>query len=92
MDMVNIIAVVILIEALIEYTKTVVNSFETGDYKTFRTQLASIVIGIAGCLLFHANAFATGFDVNPIVGTVITGIIASRGANYASDLLGRITG
>lgn len=91
MDMVNIIAVVILIEALIEYTKTVINSFETGDYKTFRTQLASIVIGVAGCILFHTNAF-TGFDVNPVVGTVITGIIASRGANYASDLLGKITG
>lgn len=87
----EIIAVAILIEALIEYTKTVADSFESGDYKTFRTQLASIIIGIAGCLLFHANAFAS-FDVAPIVGTVITGIIASRGANYASDLLGRITG
>lgn len=86
----EIIAVVILIEALIEYTKTVANSFESGDYKTFRTQLASIVIGIAGCLLFHANAF-TSFDVAPIVGTVITGIIASRGSNYASDLLGKLT-
>ncbi len=86
----EIIAVVILIEALIEYTKTVANSFESGDYKTFRTQLASIVIGIAGCLLFHANAF-TSFDVAPIIGTVITGIIASRGSNYASDLLGKLT-
>lgn len=87
----EIIAIVILIEGLIEYTKTVADSFESGDYKTFRTQLASIVIGIVGCVLFHANAFAS-FDVAPIVGTVITGIIASRGANYASDLLGRITG
>ena len=40
---------------------------------------------------FGINAFATGFNVNSIIGTAITGIIISRGSNYASDLIGKLT-
>lgn len=91
MDLVSIIAIAILTEALIEYAKTVIDSFDSKDYKTFRTQLASIVLGIAMSFAFGINAFATGFTVNPIIGTAITGIIISRGSNYASDLLSKLT-
>lgn len=91
MDIITIIAVAVLTEALIEYAKTVGNSFETKDYKTFWTQVVSIILGITMSFSFGINAFATGFTVNPIIGTAITGIIISRGSNYASDLLSKLT-
>ena len=91
MDLVSIIAIAILTEALIEYAKTVIDSFDSKDYKTFRTQLASIVLGITMSFAFGINAFASGFTVHPIIGTAITGIIISRGSNYASDLLSKLT-
>lgn len=91
MDIITIIAVAVLTEALIEYAKTVAESFESKDYKTFRTQVASIILGVLMAFSFSINAFATGFTVNPVVGTAITGIIISRGSNYASDLIGKLT-
>lgn len=91
MDIITIIAVAVLTEALIEYAKTVAESFETKDYKTFWTQVVSVILGIAMSFSFGINAFATGFTVNPVIGTAITGIIISRGSNYASDLIGKLT-
>lgn len=91
MDMVTIIAVAVLTEALIEYAKTVADSFESKDYKTFRTQVASVILGVCAAFAFGINFFATGFTVSPIIGTAITGIIISRGSNYASDLLSKLT-
>lgn len=91
MDIITIIAVAVLTEALIEYAKTVANSFETKDYKTFWTQVVSVILGITMSFSFGINAFATGFNVSPIIGTAITGIIISRGSNYASDLIGKLT-
>ena len=91
MDIITIIAVAILTEALIEYAKTVADSFETKDYKTFWTQVVSVILGITMSFSFGINAFATGFTVNPVIGTAITGIIISRGSNYASDLIGKLT-
>lgn len=91
MDIITIIAVAVLTEALIEYAKTVAESFETKDYKTFWTQVVSVILGMLMAFSFGINAFATGFTVNPVVGTAITGIIISRGSNYASDLIGKLT-
>lgn len=91
MDIITIIAVAVLTEALIEYAKTVAESFETKDYKTFWTQVVSVILGVLMAFSFGINAFATGFTVNPVVGTAITGIIISRGSNYASDLIGKLT-
>lgn len=91
MDIITIIAVAVLTEALIEYAKTVADSFETKDYKTFWTQVVSVILGITMSFSFGINAFATGFTVNPVIGTAITGIIISRGSNYASDLIGKLT-
>lgn len=91
MDIITIIAVAVLTEALIEYAKTVAESFETKDYKTFWTQVVSVILGMLMAFSFGINAFATGFTVNPVIGTAITGIIISRGSNYASDLIGKLT-
>lgn len=92
MEIVSVISIAILTEALIEYGKTVADSFDMKDYKTFFTQLISIVLGIAMSFAFNINIFANGgFTVAPVVGTAITGIIISRGSNYASDLLKKLS-
>ena len=86
-----IIAAAILVEGLIEYGKTIAEAFETGEKKTGITQLISIIIGILIAFAFNANAFIVlGMAVNPIIGIILTGIVISRGSNYASDLLKRI--
>lgn len=86
-----IIAAAVLAEGLIEYGKTIANAFETGEKKTGITQLISIIIGILIAFAFGVNGFALlGMTVNSVIGTFLTGIIISRGSNYASDLLKRI--
>ena len=91
MALATILSAAILVEAIIQYGKTIYETFDSGEYKTFVTQLASIVIGILIAFLFKANAFAAlGMEVNEIAGTILTGIVISRGSNYASDLLKRI--
>ena len=86
-----IIAAAVLVEGLIQYGKTIAQAFETGEKKTGITQLISIIIGVLIAFAFGANAFeALGMVVNPMIGVFLTGIVISRGSNYASDLLKRI--
>ena len=86
-----IIAAAVLVEGLIQYGKTIAQAFETGEKKTGITQLISIIIGVLIAFAFGANAFeALGMAVNPMIGIFLTGIVISRGSNYASDLLHRI--
>lgn len=91
-----IIMVATLIEGLIEYAKTIIKLFEQGDYKTARLQLASIVLGIGGAFVFNMQLFNIGLSdiyevaINPTVDMILTGIVASRGANYASDFIGML--
>ena len=91
MNIALIISVAILVEALVEYGKSIEGMFSEHDYKTAITQLITIGMGILLAFAFHINAFAVlGIDVSPVVGTVLTGIIISRGSNYASDLIGKL--
>jgi len=51
-----------------------------------------MILGVLVAFAFHGDAFALlGMEVHPIIGTLITGVILSRGSNYTSDLLKRIT-
>lgn len=78
----------ITVEGLIEYVKTVC----TKDWKCSLVQAGALVVSIALCLLSGADIYAflgVTFQV-PFVGSVLTGIFASRGANYASDMLGKL--
>ena len=91
MNIALVIAVAILIEGLVEYGKTIMNMFETGEKKTAITQIITIIIGILIAVAFNADLFVTvGLQVNHVIGMILTGIIASRGSNYASDLITRI--
>lgn len=92
MNIAVIIAVAILIEALVEYAKTIMKMVEDGEKKTAITQCATVVLGVLLAFAFNADLFVpVGIEVNHIVGTVITGIVASRGSNYISDFIKRIS-
>lgn len=92
MNITVIIAVAILIEGLVEYGKTIINMFETGEKKTAVIQLVTILVGILLAFAFNADVFATiGIEVNHAIGMFLTGIVMSRGSNYVSDLIGKLT-
>ena len=87
-----IIAVAILIEGLVEYGKNIVDMFYGGDKKTAYTQLVTIAVGVAIAFAFNADLFVPlGLTVNHYIGMVLTGIIMSRGSNYVSDLISKIS-
>lgn len=82
----------IVVEALVEYGKTVGRAFRTGGCKTALTHLAAVAVGVALCMLSGADLFAAA-DITfalPAVGRVLTGVLISRGANYLSDFIKRI--
>lgn len=84
----------VVVEALVEYAKTIVNAVATKDYKTAATQLCAIVLSVGVCFAFGADIFsALGITLNVAwLGTLLTGIFASRGSNYISDIVARIQG
>ena len=76
-------------EALTEYVKTAVL---IRDWKSAVVQLCALGIGLLVCLAASADLPAelgVPFQV-PWLGSVITGILVSRGANYVNDLTGRL--
>lgn len=92
MNLITIIPFSILVESLIQYFKTVGKAFSDKNYKAFTTQLFSIILGIALAFAFNGNIFPyLNMPVNPTIGLIISGIIISRGSNYVSDLIKKLT-
>ena len=86
-----ILVLAITVEALIQYSKTIIEMLEK-KYKTFATQLAAILLSVFIC-------FAAGVDLYTLVGVsfaipwlgmLFTGIVVSRGSNYTSDFIKRL--
>lgn len=88
MEITAILVMSVLVEAVITYVKTwVVN-------KEFKwPMLVSAVLSIVICIAYGIDIpSAVGLSSSiPFVGTVITGVLISRGSNYISDLLKRLT-
>lgn len=93
MDMILLaLAMAVTVEGLIEYIKTVGKAVLEKAWKTAATQGCALALGIALCLAVGADlyaplgvTFALGW-----VGPALTGIFASRGSNYLSDLVSRL--
>lgn len=86
--------VAVVVEALVEYGKTIINAVAAKEYKTAGTQLCAIALSVAVCFAFGADIFsALGITIKVAwLGTLFTGIFASRGSNYISDIVARIQG
>ena len=87
-----VIVLAIIVEALIEYIKSVAKAFTKDAWKTAVTQITAAVIAVVLCLCTGADLFAVlGVEFTaPWIGTVLTGIFASRGSNYVSDLISKL--
>ena len=93
-----ILMVAVLLEGLVEYAKTIMHMVEEQEYKTAITQGITIVVGVLFAFIFHLHLFNSalsevyeGLLINPTVDQILTGIIISRGSNYASDFISRLT-
>lgn len=87
-----IITMAIIVEALIEYAKSIGKAIAGVNWKTASAQLAAIVVAICLCFASGADLFAAiGIEfVWSWVGVVLTGVIISRGANYVSDFISKL--
>ena len=93
-----IVMVAILLEALVEYGKTIDHMISNKEYKTAITQGITIALGIALAFIFQLHLFNgamsefyEGLSINGTVDMILTGILFSRGANYFSDFFSRLT-
>lgn len=79
-----VLAASVIVEAIIEYAKNI---------KDHPSQVASLLVGIFIAFAFDVKAFnMMGFSLNAWVDIVLTGLLISRGSNYAADLIKRING
>lgn len=88
----------VVLEALVEYAKSIMYMVEDGEYKTAITQGITMILGVCLAFIFGLQLFNgamaevyEGLHINPTIDTILTGILFSRGSNYISDLIGRLT-
>lgn len=89
MEYAQLVIVAILIEAIWENIKMV---WQNGKFSI--DKIGSLVISILICILVKIDIFPI---VNlsimvPVIGSILTGIIVSRGANFVHDLFNKISG
>lgn len=88
--LVLVTVIAVTVEALVEYGKSAVAAVG-GDKKALVIQCVAVLVSVALCLMTGADfygAFGVTFAL-PLVGSILTGIFAARGANYLADLIGR---
>ena len=89
MEYTQLVIVAILIEAIWENIKMI---WQNGKFSI--DKIGSLVISILICILAKIDIFPI---VNlsimvPVIGSILTGIIVSRGANFVHDLFNKISG
>ena len=87
-----VIVLAVTVEAVVEYIKSLYTAFKGQDKKTAVLQIAALAVSIALCFAADADLYSyLGIPFTyPAIGILLTGIFASRGANYVSDLIGRL--
>ena len=87
-----VVALAIVVEALVEYGKSIGTAAVNGGWKTAVTQLTAIVVAVVLCFAAGGDLFAAvGIAFTwPWVGVVLTGVLISRGANYVSDFIKKL--
>lgn len=91
--------VAILLEALVEYVKTVIKMVQDKKYKTAITQGITVILGIFLAYAFNTHLFNdvlsefySELKLNPTIDVILTGILFSRGSNYFSDMVSKLSG
>lgn len=89
MDFAQLVIVAILVEAIWENIKMIYNK------KKFNiNMIGSLILGIIVCVIFKIDIFPiVGLNAAiPFIGSILTGIIVSRGANFVNDLFKKLKG
>lgn len=89
MQYTQLIIIAILVEAIWENLKM------TYDKKKLNiNMIGSLILGILICILAKVDIFAiVGLNLFiPFIGSIFTGIIVSRGANFVNDLFKKLKG
>ena len=89
MDFAQLIVVAILVEAIWENIKMIY------DKQKFNiSMIGSLILGIIICVVFRIDIFPiVGLNAAiPFIGSIFTGIIVSRGANFVNDLFKKLKG
>lgn len=89
MDFAQLVIVAILVEAIWENCKMI---WQKGKFSI--SMLGSLIVSVLICILTGVDIFPiVGLDIAvPIVGSVLTGIVVSRGANFVSELFAKLKG
>lgn len=89
MDFAQLILIAILVEAIWENLKMVYDK-----KKLNINMIGSLILGIIICLLAKIDIFSiVGLNLFiPFIGSILTGIIVSRGANFVNDLFKKLKG
>lgn len=87
MDFMQLIIVAILVEAIWENIKMV---YQGG--KLSISMIGSLVISIIICVIANVDIFpVVGVSMSiPFIGSILTGIVVSRGANFVNDLFSKL--
>ena len=89
MDFAQLIIVAILVESVWENIKMI---WQSGKFSI--NMLGSLIVSILLCVLVKIDIFPI-VELNiavPIIGSIFTGIIVSRGANFVNDLFKKLKG
>lgn len=90
LDFAHLALVAFLVEALIQTLKPIYDKEKGWN----RDKVVSIIVGILVCVVTNVDLFAElGFVVSvPYLGSVLTGVIASRGSNFVHDIFKFVQG
>ena len=88
MEYSQLIVIAILVEAIWENLRMI---WDQGKFSI--NKIGSLVISIFVCTLANIDIFPIiGVPIMvPVVGSILTGIIVSRGANFVNDLFSKLT-
>lgn len=89
MDFAQLVIVAILVEAIWENIKMIFP-----DKKVSISMIGSLIVAVLVCVLTSVDIFpVVGLTITiPFIGSVLTGIIVARGANFVSDLFTKLKG
>lgn len=89
MEFAQLVIVAILVEAIWENCKMI---WQKGKFSI--SMIGALVVSILVCVLTGADIFPiVGLNIAvPFVGSVLTGIVVSRGANFVSELFTKLKG
>ncbi|MBN1305748.1 MAG: hypothetical protein JXA13_15025 [Anaerolineales bacterium] len=84
LNLTNLVLVAFFVEALIQTVKPIYDKEKGWNFDV----VLALIVGIFVCLLTGTDIFKlVGLEVTiPLVGTILTGIMASRGSNVVHDI------